>query len=193
MIFPILPSQRQGVEDLRLVRFTEDDGRQEIVGTYTAFDGRDARQELLHGIDFRTVKMRPLARPDGRLQGHGAVPTPNWWALCHAWPAGQREYLAARIRRPVSVGSTAGRSSARNFSGSSCSSAIAARQSRSTKAGWSSRTASLWYGLIASVPVCSTRTIPQSSWPVPDCRCSFRLPCRSAADMCQTWCIAAER
>lgn len=67
VIFPILPSQRQGVEDLRLVRFTEDDGRQEIVGTYTAFDGRDARQELLHGIDFRTVQMRPLT---GRMSGY---------------------------------------------------------------------------------------------------------------------------
>jgi predicted GH43/DUF377 family glycosyl hydrolase len=67
VIFPILPSQRQGVEDLRLVRFTEDDGRQEIVGTYTAFDGRDARQELLHGIDFRTVRMRPLT---GRMSGY---------------------------------------------------------------------------------------------------------------------------
>ena len=67
VIFPILPSQRQGVEDLRLVRFTEDDGRQEIVGTYTAFDGRNARQELLHGIDFRTVRMRPLT---GRMSGY---------------------------------------------------------------------------------------------------------------------------
>ena len=67
VIFPILPSQRQGVEDLRLVRFTDDDGRQEIVGTYTAFDGREARQELLHGIDFRTVQMRPLT---GRMSGY---------------------------------------------------------------------------------------------------------------------------
>ncbi len=67
VIFPILPSQRHGVEDLRLVRFTDDDGRQEIVGTYTAFDGREARQELLHGIDFRTVRMRPLT---GRLAAY---------------------------------------------------------------------------------------------------------------------------
>jgi predicted GH43/DUF377 family glycosyl hydrolase len=67
VIFPILPSQNRGVEDLRLVRFTEDDGRREIIGTYTAFDGRDARQELLHGIDFRTVRMRPLT---GRMSGY---------------------------------------------------------------------------------------------------------------------------
>ena len=67
VIFPTLPSQSHGVEDLRLVRFTEDDGQAMIVGTYTAFDGRNARQELLHGIDFRTVKMRAL---QGRMSGY---------------------------------------------------------------------------------------------------------------------------
>ena len=67
VIFPILPSQSRGVEDLRLVQFTEDDGRKQIIGTYTAFDGRDVRQELLHGIDFRTVRMRPLS---GRMAGY---------------------------------------------------------------------------------------------------------------------------
>ena len=67
VIFPILASQSHGVEDLRMVTFTDDDGREEIVGTYTAFDGREAREELLHGIDFRTVRMRPLS---GRLSGY---------------------------------------------------------------------------------------------------------------------------
>ena len=67
VIFPILPSQSHGVEDLRLVRFTEDDGRRRIIGTYTAFDGREARQEMLHGVDFRTVQMRPLT---GRMAGY---------------------------------------------------------------------------------------------------------------------------
>ena len=67
VIFPVLPSQSKGVEDLRLVQFTEDDGRKQIIGTYTAFDGRDVRQELLHGIDFRTVWMHPLR---GRMSGH---------------------------------------------------------------------------------------------------------------------------
>jgi predicted GH43/DUF377 family glycosyl hydrolase len=67
VIFPVLPSQNKGVEDLRLVQFTEEDGRQQIIGTYTAFDGRDVRQELLGGVDFRTVWMRPLR---GRMSGH---------------------------------------------------------------------------------------------------------------------------
>jgi predicted GH43/DUF377 family glycosyl hydrolase len=67
VIFPVLPSQNKGVEDLRLVQFTDDDGRQEIIGTYTAFDGRDVRQELLRAVDFRTVWMRTL---HGRMSGH---------------------------------------------------------------------------------------------------------------------------
>ena len=67
VLFPVMPSQKQGVEDLRLVQFTDDDGSSEIVGTYTAFDGKAARSELLRGIDFRTVRMSPLA---GRMAGY---------------------------------------------------------------------------------------------------------------------------
>ncbi|WP_447407612.1 hypothetical protein, partial [Clostridium perfringens] len=60
VIFPTLPSQRQGVEDMRLVNFTDHDGVESVLGTYTAFDGRDTRCELLRGIDERTYEMRPL-------------------------------------------------------------------------------------------------------------------------------------
>jgi predicted GH43/DUF377 family glycosyl hydrolase len=74
VIFPILPSQSHGVEDLRLVRFTEDDGQRLIIGTYTAFDGRDARQELLRGIDFRTVQMHPLTGRMAAYKGMALFP-----------------------------------------------------------------------------------------------------------------------
>ncbi len=67
VVFPILPSQRQGVEDLRMVSFAGDDGESTIMGTYTAFDGRTVRQELLRGIDMRTFEMRPLA---GAMTGY---------------------------------------------------------------------------------------------------------------------------
>ncbi len=67
VIFPILPSQRQGVEDLRLVHFTDADGTESVIGTYTAFDGRNARAELLRGIDERTYEMRALT---GALSGY---------------------------------------------------------------------------------------------------------------------------
>lgn len=67
VIFPTLPSQTQGVEDLRLVRFTDHDGTVSSIGTYTATDGRTARSEMLRGIDPRTFEMRPL---EGAMAAH---------------------------------------------------------------------------------------------------------------------------
>ena len=67
VIFPVLPSQRQGIEDVRLVNFTDDDGTRSILGTYTAFDGKNARQEMLRGVDLRTLEMRAL---NGRMTGY---------------------------------------------------------------------------------------------------------------------------
>jgi predicted GH43/DUF377 family glycosyl hydrolase len=74
VIFPILPSQRNGVEDLRLVRFTDHDGTQSVIGTYTAFDGRVARAELLRGIDVRTYEMRPLTGAMAGYKGMALFP-----------------------------------------------------------------------------------------------------------------------
>jgi len=67
VVFPVLPSQRQGVEDLRMVDFTDDDGEEHVIGTYTAFDGSNVRQELLRGIDLRTFEMRGLT---GKMVGY---------------------------------------------------------------------------------------------------------------------------
>lgn len=66
VVFPVLPSQRQGIEDLRLVRFCEDDGSIVYHGTYTAFGGGEVRSELLSTTDFRTFEMRVLT---GRASG----------------------------------------------------------------------------------------------------------------------------
>jgi len=60
VLFPVTPSQRQGIEDLRLVRFVDDDGTASFLGTYTAFNGSTARSELLRAKDFRTFEMQPL-------------------------------------------------------------------------------------------------------------------------------------
>lgn len=74
VLFPVLPSQRSGIEDLRLVRFTEDDGSHSVIGTYTAFDGVTARQELLRGVDMRTVEMRPLTGAMAPYKGMALFP-----------------------------------------------------------------------------------------------------------------------
>ena len=60
VLFPVTPSQRQGIEDMRLVRFVEDDGTVRYLGTYTAYSGMEARSELLEAHDFRSFDMRAM-------------------------------------------------------------------------------------------------------------------------------------
>jgi predicted GH43/DUF377 family glycosyl hydrolase len=60
ILFPVLKSQSGGIEDMRLVRFTEDDGSVTYYGTYTAFSGRGIRSELLSTADFQDFRMTPL-------------------------------------------------------------------------------------------------------------------------------------
>jgi predicted GH43/DUF377 family glycosyl hydrolase len=108
VLFPVTPSQRQGVEDLRLVRFTEDDGAVHYLGTYTAFSGSDARSELLRTADFQTFEMRSLRgsaagskgmalfprRIDGRYIMLGRHDNENIWLLnsdnLYSWNEGRR-------------------------------------------------------------------------------------------------------
>ncbi len=108
VLFPVLPSQRSGIEDLRLVNFTDDDGTQSVIGTYTAFDGMTARAELLRGIDMRTVEMRALTgkmagykgmalfprRIDGQFVMLGRQDNENIWLLrsdrLEQWDSGER-------------------------------------------------------------------------------------------------------
>ncbi len=53
VLFPFMPSQGRGIEDVRLVEFTEVDGSTSYRGTATAFSGMDVRQILLRTGDFR--------------------------------------------------------------------------------------------------------------------------------------------
>lgn len=74
VLFPVLPSQRQGVEDLRLVLFFDEAGERSAIGTYTAFDGLTARSEILRGIDLRTVEMRPITGTMAGSKGMALFP-----------------------------------------------------------------------------------------------------------------------
>jgi len=60
VIFPITDHQRHGIEDLRLVRFVDDDGNVTFLGTYTAFSGSAIREELLRTTDFKTIDLSAL-------------------------------------------------------------------------------------------------------------------------------------
>jgi predicted GH43/DUF377 family glycosyl hydrolase len=60
VLFPATPSQRQGLEDLRMVRFREDDGSERLFATYTAFSGTDSRPEMLEAEGPSAFTLRPL-------------------------------------------------------------------------------------------------------------------------------------
>lgn len=74
VIFPITPAQRNGLEDLRLTLFTEEDGSQEYIGTYTAYSGREIQSELMRTKDFRAIDLVPMRGAAARNKGMALFP-----------------------------------------------------------------------------------------------------------------------
>lgn len=74
VIFPATPSQRNGIEDARFVRFTGDDGSQMYYATYTAFDGRMVLPELLETSDFLLFRFATLNGPAAQNKGMALFP-----------------------------------------------------------------------------------------------------------------------
>lgn len=75
VLFPVTEAQRNGIEDLRLVCFYDDDSGEEIYyGTYTAFSGREIRSELMITRDFRSFELRPIIGRAGRNKGMALFP-----------------------------------------------------------------------------------------------------------------------
>jgi predicted GH43/DUF377 family glycosyl hydrolase len=60
VIFPVLASQSNGIEDARFVEFDEA-GQRIYYATYTAYTGRSIRSELLETRDFVTFRMAQLS------------------------------------------------------------------------------------------------------------------------------------
>ena len=58
VVFPFMPSQGRGIEDVRLTPFTEEDGSTDVRGTFTAFNGSDVRQAMLRTSDFKSFEFR---------------------------------------------------------------------------------------------------------------------------------------
>ena len=74
VIFPVTPAQRNGLEDLRLVKVTEDDGTSCYYGTYTAFSGTEIRSELLITHDFHHFEMQTMTGDATRNKGMALFP-----------------------------------------------------------------------------------------------------------------------
>jgi predicted GH43/DUF377 family glycosyl hydrolase len=74
IIFPVTPSQRNGVEDARFVCFRNDDGTQIYYATFTAFDGRIVVPELVETSDFLHFRFITLNGPAAENKGMAIFP-----------------------------------------------------------------------------------------------------------------------
>ena len=75
VIFPFTDQQRNGLEDMRLVRLEDpEDGGPVYCGTYTAYSGYSIQSELLITRDFRTFRLQPLSGPASRNKGMALFP-----------------------------------------------------------------------------------------------------------------------
>jgi predicted GH43/DUF377 family glycosyl hydrolase len=74
VIFPITEAQRNGLEDLRLVEFTHNNGEREWIGTYTAFSGHGIASEFLRTKDFNRFALCPIEGSAARNKGMALFP-----------------------------------------------------------------------------------------------------------------------
>ena len=74
VIFPSAPSQSNGIEDARFVRFQQEEGRFTYYATYTAYDGKITLPQLLETPDFVHFKFSTLNGPAVQNKGMALFP-----------------------------------------------------------------------------------------------------------------------
>jgi len=74
ILFPATPSQRNGIEDARFVRFQDDDGTHIYYATFTAFDGRMVVPELVETSDFLNFRFITLNGEAAENKGMAIFP-----------------------------------------------------------------------------------------------------------------------
>ena len=74
ILFPSSPTETNGIEDARFVRFIHDDGRVVYYATYTAYDGRVTLPQMLETEDFLHFKMGTLNGPEVKNKGFALFP-----------------------------------------------------------------------------------------------------------------------
>jgi predicted GH43/DUF377 family glycosyl hydrolase len=60
VIFPVTFTEKNGIEDARFVKFTDEDGSWIYIATYTAYDGSFILPHLIETKDFLHFKISPL-------------------------------------------------------------------------------------------------------------------------------------
>ncbi len=74
ILFPATPSQVNGIEDARFVRFQNDDGSYVYYATFTAFDGKVVMPELVETHDFLRFRFCTLNGPAAQNKGMALFP-----------------------------------------------------------------------------------------------------------------------
>jgi predicted GH43/DUF377 family glycosyl hydrolase len=74
VLFPVTPSQSNGIEDARFVLFQQDDGTKTYYATYTAYDGRMILPQFLETSDFFRFKFITLNGPAVENKGMALFP-----------------------------------------------------------------------------------------------------------------------
>ena len=135
VLWPHAPTESHGMEDVRLVRFVEDDGGVSYRGTYTAYDGVRVAPQLLRPTDFLTFRMLASSPARPRRTRAWRCSRARWGdaiSRCH-----DRTGRARVSPRPTTASGGAPRRSCTDPAsrGSSSRPATAARPSRPTPAG----------------------------------------------------------
>ena len=74
VLYPVLPSQRRGLEDMRLTRLIEPDGRVRHLGTFTAVDGDGSCLQLMEGHEFAEFDLWPIKGEIAASKGGALFP-----------------------------------------------------------------------------------------------------------------------
>ena len=74
ILYPRSENESRGIEDMRLVRFTEEDGSVSYFGTYTAYDGSRILPMVIETPDFRTIRVHTLNGACAQNKGMALFP-----------------------------------------------------------------------------------------------------------------------
>jgi len=74
VIFPVSANEKNGIEDARFVKFTDEDGFVKYYATYTAYDGKTIMPKMIETEDFYHFKIMPLNGELAKNKGMALFP-----------------------------------------------------------------------------------------------------------------------
>lgn len=74
VIFPYAPSESNGIEDARFVRFSDDDGAVTYIATYTAYNGSVVLSQMVETPNFHDFNICTLGGPAVQNKGFALFP-----------------------------------------------------------------------------------------------------------------------